>query len=230
VADRSKLDSNFISLVLSVSGRVRPIDLHAIPEADRATALQSYYQANAAATPLHFEGEDLVKGPGAGSAPVPVTGPQPAAVADLPAEPFVSDYGPATDVAAPAAEFAPAADAIGAADPAAPAPDAPAPPDGDFFAIPPTAPPTDVPNAEWTPDVPVGEPQFPADKVSFLWWLLPVFFTWLGGLIAFLLLRKKNPKAAKTMLITGIVLTVVFALAGVAAVVGLGLFAVPGLL
>ena len=56
-----------------------------------------------------------------------------------------------------------------------------------------------------------------------------MFFTWLGGVIAFFLLRKKNPKAAKAMLITGIVITVVFALAGVAAVVGLGLFAVPGL-
>ncbi len=146
----------------------------------------------------------------------------------MPAEPFVSDYGPATDVAAPAAVFAAPADSAIPSDFAAPVPDAPAAPAGDLFEIPPP-PPAEAPNAEWTGDVPVGEPQFPADKVSFLWWLLPVFFTWLGGLIAFFLLRKKNPKAAKAMLITGIVITVVFALAGVAAVLGLGLLAVPGL-
>jgi len=228
VADRSKLDSNFISLVLSVSGRVRPIDLHAIPEADRANALQTFYQENAATMPLHFDGTDLVKGPGSGSAPAPAPAPQPAPLADVPAEPFVSDYGLASDVAAPAAEFASPADSAIPSDFAAPAPDAPTPPSGDLFEIPPP-PPAEASNADWGTDVPVGEPQFPAEKVSFLWWLLPVFFTWLGGLIAFFLLRKKNPKAAKAMLITGIVITVVFALAGVAAVVGLGLLAVPGL-
>jgi zinc ribbon protein len=48
--------------------------------------------------------------------------------------------------------------------------------------------------------------------VSGAWWLLPIFFTWIGGLIAWALTRDRDPGRARAMLITGIVLTVVLVL------------------
>ena len=51
----------------------------------------------------------------------------------------------------------------------------------------------------------------PASKASGLFWVLPVLFTWLGGLIAFLLVRKTNVKQAQAMLVLGIGLTVAYA-------------------
>ena len=69
MADRSKLDFNFIDLVMSVSGRVRPVDLQQIPEQNRAALLQAYYQQRSATTPLYFDGDVLVQGPGAGTPP-----------------------------------------------------------------------------------------------------------------------------------------------------------------
>jgi hypothetical protein len=225
VADRTQLDSNFISLVLSVSGRVRPIDLHGMPESERTGALHAFYDANASASmPLHFEGDDLVAGVGSGPAPSAAP-PASAPAADLPTEPFVSDYAPAS-APTPAADVAEPLAPPAALEPLAA--DAPAVADSDFFAIPPSAGPADPAAEHMAPDIPVGEMQFPAEKVSFLFWLLPVFFTWVGGIIAFFLVRKKNPKTAKAMLITGIAITVIFALAGVA-VVAFGLLALPGL-
>ena len=66
------------------------------------------------------------------------------------------------------------------------------------------------------------------EKVSFLFWLLPVLLTWVGGLVAFFVVRGKNPKQARAMLITGVALTVVYALIAVAVVFGLGLLAYNG--
>lgn len=216
MADRTKLDSNFISLVLSVNGRVRPIDLHSIPEPERASALQTFYQANAASMPLHFDGDVLVTG----VAGVPAT-PQPA-VAAPPAEQPVSDYAP-TPAPAPVSDQLPPPPAapasfldepVGAADEAS----------SDYFSIPPAGSSAEPPSA----DAPAAQFDLPAERISVLFWLLPVFLTWVGGIIAYFLVRKLNPKTAKAMLITGIVLAVVFALAGAAAVVALGLFTVQG--
>ena len=45
--------------------------------------------------------------------------------------------------------------------------------------------------------------------VSAAWWLLPIFLSWIGGLIAWLVVKDRDPGMAKNCLILGIVLTVV---------------------
>jgi hypothetical protein len=47
-------------------------------------------------------------------------------------------------------------------------------------------------------------------SVSGAWWLLPIFFTWLGGLIAWAVTKARDPKKARSMLIWGIVLTFIY--------------------
>lgn len=63
-----------------------------------------------------------------------------------------------------------------------------------------------------------------ATPVSGAWWLLPIFFTWLGGLIAWAVTKARDPKKAKSMLIWGIVLTFIYGiLATIAMVILFGL-------
>jgi len=47
-------------------------------------------------------------------------------------------------------------------------------------------------------------------SVSGWWWLLPIFFLWLGGIIAWAVNKNKDPKKARSMLVWGIVLTVIW--------------------
>jgi hypothetical protein len=47
-----------------------------------------------------------------------------------------------------------------------------------------------------------GQPTHPA------WWLLPILMGWMGGLLAWLLIRDHDPARARAMLVTGIVATV----------------------
>jgi hypothetical protein len=56
----------------------------------------------------------------------------------------------------------------------------------------------------------------PVKRVSGAWWLLPILMGWLGGLIAWLVNKDQDPQTARAMLLTGIVLSVVFFLLGVA--------------
>jgi len=49
---------------------------------------------------------------------------------------------------------------------------------------------------------------FPRRRVSGAWWLLPIFMGWLGGLIAWLVNKDVDPRMARAMLITGIVVSV----------------------
>ena len=59
----------------------------------------------------------------------------------------------------------------------------------------------------WSPGpTPIPEPQ---RQVSGAWWLLPIFMGWLGGLIAYLVNRDADPRKARNMLITGIVISAV---------------------
>ena len=46
-------------------------------------------------------------------------------------------------------------------------------------------------------------------KPSAAWWLLPIFLNWLGGIIAWLGVKDRDPRMAKNCLILGIILTVV---------------------
>ena len=46
-------------------------------------------------------------------------------------------------------------------------------------------------------------------KPSAAWWLLPIFFSFIGGIIAWACVKDRDPGMAKNCLILGIVLTVV---------------------
>jgi hypothetical protein len=54
-------------------------------------------------------------------------------------------------------------------------------------------------------------------RVSGAWWLLPIFMGWLGGLIAWLVNKDVDPKRARSMLITGIVISALLIILLVAA-------------
>ena len=42
------------------------------------------------------------------------------------------------------------------------------------------------------------------------YWLLPIFLTWIGGIISYVILKDDNPKLAKKTLIVGLILSVVW--------------------
>ncbi|HCO03379.1 MAG TPA: hypothetical protein DIT48_08480 [Actinobacteria bacterium] len=44
--------------------------------------------------------------------------------------------------------------------------------------------------------------------VSGLWWLLPILAGWIGGIIAWAITRDRDPEKARSLLITGIVVSV----------------------
>ena len=52
-------------------------------------------------------------------------------------------------------------------------------------------------------------PVAPKRRVSGAWWLLPILMGWVGGLIAWLVNKDADPKVARSMLITGIAISVV---------------------
>ncbi|MFN0147970.1 MAG: toll/interleukin-1 receptor domain-containing protein [Dehalococcoidia bacterium] len=52
--------------------------------------------------------------------------------------------------------------------------------------------------------------------VSGAWWLAPIVFSFLGGLVAYFVIKPANPKTAKNMLIAGIVMTPVWIIVGAA--------------
>lgn len=52
----------------------------------------------------------------------------------------------------------------------------------------------------------------PAEQISGLWWFVPLFLAWIGGLIAYFVLKDRNEKTAEHMLIFGIVWTFVGAI------------------
>ena len=49
-----------------------------------------------------------------------------------------------------------------------------------------------------------------AGGVSGAWWLLPIFLTWVGGLIAWAVTKDRDPRKAKSMLSWGIGLTFLY--------------------
>lgn len=54
--------------------------------------------------------------------------------------------------------------------------------------------------------------------VPWFWWVIAVLFSWVGGLIGWLVLRKDNPQGARKVLIVGIVAAVLSVAIGIAAV------------
>ncbi len=59
--------------------------------------------------------------------------------------------------------------------------------------------------------------------MSKLWWLLPIFFTILGGVVAYVANRGTSPKTARHMLILGIVIIPLFIILVFASVAVVGL-------
>ncbi|MBI3841091.1 MAG: zinc-ribbon domain-containing protein [Thaumarchaeota archaeon] len=55
---------------------------------------------------------------------------------------------------------------------------------------------------------PLKQTQPPAEQISAWWWLLPLFFSWIGGIIAYFVLKDRNQRTATNMLIFGIVWTI----------------------
>jgi uncharacterized Tic20 family protein len=51
--------------------------------------------------------------------------------------------------------------------------------------------------------------EIPGERTSWAWWLLPLFLTWVGGVIAWSMLKYKNPSKATQCLWLGISLTVI---------------------
>ena len=60
-------------------------------------------------------------------------------------------------------------------------------------------------------------------KVTSTWWLLPILFSWLGGIIAYFCVRDRDRRMAKRMLIVGIILTVI-PLVVIVGLLALGMF------
>jgi len=258
VAESTTRTFSYISMVLAVSGRVRPVDLQMITETERSATLHAFFDANASSTPMHFDGDNLLAGagpqveahPAIVPAPVPASEPGVAAPAAAAGEtsaagPGESSSGPAeffgfgageagpaaTSVAAPSAQdlpvAAPMSDYVTLTPEYAMPMSVTAPVPADMTAAPANAPDSAEPSgpapSAATPGA--GTPAEPelahADasafdvsqpKASGLFWLLPVFFSWIGGLVAFLVVRKTNAKQARAMLWLGIGLTVVYVL------------------
>lgn len=273
MADSTARNFSYISMVLSVSGRVRSVDLQMVPENERVAMLHSYFEANSSSTPMHFDGESLVAGGSPEAASVLETAPVPTPVAPVsvpmssaaqaapaPTDELSAQDPPKADTfgavgvgdgAMNAVSDASSADSAGSAydipvtppvaesaepmseyvTPVAESADAGAPDTSSttdaLTSVPVSASDSGVeaPPAEVlvvpAPPAAVG-PAFaqqemasfdmPTAKASGLFWLLPVFFSWLGGLIAFLLVRETNAKQARAMLVLGIGLTVAYAL------------------
>jgi len=62
-------------------------------------------------------------------------------------------------------------------------------------------------------------------KPSAAWYLLPIFFSIIGGIISWACIRDRDPRMAKNNLILGILLTVIPIIVGV--VLALGIMAIP---
>ncbi|MGA2159812.1 MAG: hypothetical protein ABSG90_11420 [Dehalococcoidia bacterium] len=60
-----------------------------------------------------------------------------------------------------------------------------------------------------SPKVPTAPTVSGKEKINPAWWLLPIFFTWLGGLIAWFVNKNKNAKTARNMLLGGLGMIVV---------------------
>jgi hypothetical protein len=62
--------------------------------------------------------------------------------------------------------------------------------------------------SQWSqPAAPARPSPFGLSQVSGAWWLLPIFMGWLGGLIAWLVNKDRDPSKARAMLITGIAIS-----------------------
>ncbi len=211
MAQLSNRDDNFISTLLSVSGRVRPTDLHAVGAAEAAELLRAYHAAHPEMA-LGFDGDTLAMGATA-APPAPMPAPQPtfeptfeAAPAPLYAEPLAPAEAPPAVVesggeALPSWVYespseAPAADL---SEIPAPMPAAPTETESQFAG-----------DFEPLPDY--AAPMFadePVAKIAWYWWVITVLLWPIGGLVAFLVVKGSNPKGSgKLLILTGVIFLV----------------------
>lgn len=207
MADLDARTDSFITLLLDVSGRARPSDLQGFSPAEASEMLHRYLVTHPERG-LAFDGDTLMpaataQAAAAVAAPVPPAAaddgmfefgpaPTPAAPVTVSAPADVTPLAPETGtLVPPAAVGVPVADA---AQPAAPIPGPPPAAPSDFVELPPLE--------------GAAEASQQRQPVPIYWWLLAVFFGLLGGLIGWLVLRHSNPQGAKTVLLVGIVVTV----------------------
>ena len=76
---------------------------------------------------------------------------------------------------------------------------------------------------------PQAAPAPPKGGVSGAWWLMPIFLTWVGGLIAWAVTRDRDPRRAKSMLWWGIGLSFLYPLIYFSIMMFLALMGMGGL-
>ena len=192
MADLTRRNESFITTVLSINGRVRPVDLHSVAEQDRAAVIRAYLDAHAGEMMLHMQGEDLVLG----GAPV-VQAPFPVPPAPVPR---VADL---SEASAPSpTEDLGAAQPVPAFEPASPNVAEPTPHEFDILA------PQEVPQEA---QLEAFGAALTVERVSIVWWLLAIVLPVVGGLAAWLAVKGKDARQALGMLITSVVVGVVAA-------------------
>lgn len=68
--------------------------------------------------------------------------------------------------------------------------------------------PPDPGRPSWGSSLPAGARAASGRRVSGWWWLLPILMGWLGGLIAWLVVRADEPHKARQMLLLGVAISV----------------------
>jgi hypothetical protein len=206
-ASADKTDS-FISMVLEMKGRVRPVDLRSVPEDARAAALAAYLQAHREERELHLLEGDLIAGalpdpavPPSAPAPFATTTPQPAAPpkpTDLTADGqsaidlLLGDYDGAPP-APPETPAAPDAAVFGrAAAPGGLAPRSASPGTAGASSLAPSRASAAAPSAPANP----GD----TSRRWLLWWIPTLLVPIFGGAVAWFFLRNKRELAARAML------------------------------
>jgi hypothetical protein len=211
VTHGSEKSDSFISMVLSLNGRVRPADLHSIPEAERQDALRAYLERHQMEEPLHMVGVELVAGETAPAGNVVVdevaaaqpTAPAPVASPATPAVPPVASQSAghvsAGDVDLLLGDYDGHSDRIDAVDSGASAEARIEHAAVDRGGAPSRAASATLRSAA-TPSV--------FDVVSsrrwLLWWVPTLVVPLIGGAVAWLALRNTRIRAARAMLAVGI--------------------------
>jgi hypothetical protein len=207
VARGTSKNDSFIQMVLDISGRVRPADLHGVPEAEREPSIASFYERHAGDMQLYLEGEALVKG----------VAPSPDAIRPAP-QTTATEQGTRPDATpSPAAMGATdeELDLIGEAvepQPEPPAPQSPAEPGATQSGSAAKAPGSARSHA------PARKAKRPAFKPErwMLWWIPAILVPALGGFAAWFANRRKRAAVAQAMLIVSLLIGVVATIAFVA--------------
>jgi hypothetical protein len=211
VADAKAKNDSFISMVLDINGRVRPADLHGVPEPERETSIAAFFERHAGEIELHFDGDALVKGP----APLAVAAAQPPA--GLPDEPAAPNQpaGPDAPVVehhlgASEEELALVGDAI------EPSPVAPLIEYGVRAETAPAPSSSSSSGRKSPPERPKAVRAVFRPALWMLWWVPTIVVPAVGGFLAWIANRRQRAATAQAMLIVGLLIGVLATIAFVA--------------